>query len=210
MKRLVIDPEESPLVKDWTVFLGVGTLLLAGLIVISWALGGEFVDLQTYNPPVTVLFYWACIFNEYLAPLLTGIVLLSTVVLLWVWTMQLARRIQRWPIKAAVGLSFLAASLLTLVLVAASLMGQLLVGYTHLSSAESDRYTYRLGVRTAMDGDNFYVVCQCGRLGLCCDCRGVASASDPYETWASAKLERDALSNSIHIKVGERIIPIER
>lgn len=202
--------------KNWKMLLGIGVLVLAVLISISGFLGGEPANLQgdlENDRPIDkiTVFYWAVLFYNHGGMPLTGIILLVVLVLMVVPLYEATKKTNSSTTWAAIGLSVLA-----LAIAVFCLFSQLFVGYDHLASAEFDGYRYNLGLRTAIDGDNFYIIGKCDRFGIRCDCYAVSpfepsdNSDDSYENSRTLSLERDAKTKIIYIKTENRKIPISK
>lgn len=202
--------------KSGIILLGIGALVLAVLMSISGFLGQEPANLQgnlendrqIYK--ITV-FYWAVLFYNHAGIPLTGIILLVVLMLIAFSLSEGAKKITSCATATAIGLSVLA-----LAIAISSIFSQLFVSYEHLTSANFDGYRYNLGLRTAMDNDNFYVIAKCDRLGISCDCYAVSpldylEEADYYnKTSPTPSLERDAKTKKIYIKTKSRTIPISK
>lgn len=200
--------------ENWKLWLSIGAMVLAVSICISGFLGQEPARLQgslaNYRPSDKItVFYWAVLF--YNASLqLTGIILLLALILMVVLNYEETQKKNSSTTWAAITLSVLALAISVF-----SMFPNLFVGYEHVTSAEFDGYRYNLGLRTAMDGDYFYVIGKCDRLGIRCDCYAV----DPvdYEDYNSQenlsrtlRLQQDAKTKIIYIKTKHRNIPISK
>ncbi|MEG3988844.1 hypothetical protein QUA13_17120 [Microcoleus sp. S28C3] len=202
--------------QNWTMLLGIGALVLAVSISISGFLGQEPANLQgdlKSDVPIDkiAVFYWAVLFYNHAGIPLTGIILLLVLILMVVPLCEPTQKTKSSTTWATIGLSVLA-----LAIAVSSVFSQLFVNYEHLTSAEFDDYRYNLGLRIAMDNDNFYVIGKCDRFGIRCDCYAVSPLdyledADYYnKTSRTPSLERDAKTKIIYIKTKSRTIPISK
>jgi hypothetical protein len=107
------------------------------------------------------------------------VILLAASLLLVLWIPQAVRRLPRFAWNgAALGLALAGAALACW----GSLPRTLLVQYFHLDRLAQAGRVYQLGARIALDGDNYYVVCVCDRLGAFCRCRPLREAGPPAFT----------------------------
>jgi hypothetical protein len=187
--------------KYWTSLLGVGALFLGGLIAISSDVGGGLGSLQIGSKPITV-FYWASQFYEGASLPLSCVLLLIVVTLIVALIIQSSRRHSDRVIATTVGI-FLAS--IGIVLAAIAILKLLFVSYVHLDSIDIDSHRYNLGVKTPLDGDLVYIVGKCDRFGIHCDCHAVRR-TNTSSAWATAKLERDAKTKTLSIKIGEQTV----
>ncbi|MEG3961033.1 MULTISPECIES: hypothetical protein [unclassified Microcoleus] len=127
---------------------------------------------------------------------LTGIILLVVLILMVVPLYEATNKTNSSTTWAAIGLSVLA-----LAIAVFSLFSQF-VGYQHLTSGQFDGYRYNLGLRTAMDGDNFYIIGKCDRLGIRCDCYAVSSVESlDYVDYDETFLQLPALYRMLKQKL---------
>ena len=128
-------------------------------------------------PGAGPVFYPVSLFYNYASIPVAILTLLAASLLLMLWIPQALRRLPRYAWN---GLA------MALALVGATLgcWGSLprAVGvdnYAHLDRATLEGRVYQLGVRVALDGDNYYVLCECSQPGLVCQCRPVREAGAP-------------------------------
>ena len=199
--------------RNWRMSLSIGAMVLAVLISISGFFGGEPANLQgdlENDRPIDkiTVFYWAVLFYYHARVPLAGIILLVVLILMVVLLYEATNKTNSSTTWAAIGLSVLA-----LAIAVFSLFLPLLVGYHHLTSGQFDGYRYNLGLRTAMDGDNFYIIGKCDRFGIRCDCYAVSYVQylDYDQTLLQTpSLVQDAKTKIIYIKTKGRTIPISK
>ena len=200
--------------RNWRMLLGIGALVLAVLISISRFLGEEPANLQgdlENDRPIDkiAVFYWAVLFYYYARIPLAGIILLVVLILMVVLLYEATKKTSSSTTWAAIRLSVLA-----LAIAVFSLFSP--IGYKHLTSGQFDGYTYNLGLRTAMDGDNFYIIGKCDRFGIRCDCYAFSSVESlDYVDYDQTLLQtpsllQDAKTKIIYIKTKGRTIPISK
>ncbi len=174
------------------------------LAVLSLLLGAAYylAGRRGAVPPegVPVFYPLVMLYNYTAAPLATTILLVA-VTLAALWIPQVLRRMPRYQVNGlAAGLA-LAGS----VLACAGFVPQMLVSYRHLDRAELNGQVYQLGLRLAIDGDNYFVLCGCGRLGLTCRCRRLVEAQVPDVT-EIPQLEADPGSGTLSVRIGAQTV----
>jgi hypothetical protein len=197
-----IDSKRFALPKDWTLVLGGGTLILASGLAIVKLFGEGPAHLQSGQH--TRSLYWAVLAYAYVALPATGVILLAWASLFVVWLARLTRKTPSRNALVAAGVSSLA-----LLWASASTLPQLFVGYRHLATVTEDSRQYHLGVRTALDGDDFYVVSACRRGNPMCE--AYASVSVDYTEKAclrSVRLETGTTAAALYIRTDTRLIPV--
>ncbi len=101
-------------------------------------------------------------------------------------------------------------SLLAIVLAGYSSLSLFAIGYEPLNGIETPDSKYHLGMRTAMDGDYFWIISKCDRWNFACEYRGItnvitAEKSQPGNT----RLEYDKNTGVLLIRTTERVIPVD-
>ncbi len=189
--------------KYWSLFLGITTFIIGGLITLSSKFETRLNNLEIGGQPITI-YYWANLFYEHLAYPLTGFILLAIVVLTFVLMFQWSQERQRQAILTTFG-AFLSVAAFVLSLL--GILPNFWVGYTHLDVANFNEHQYNLGVKVAIDGDFSYIICTCDHLGFYCKCCAVDSATS--YGWRDAKLVQDFNSNSLMIKGSDGTIDLQ-
>jgi hypothetical protein len=188
--------------KDRTVRLSLALLLLAGGVALAKALGGGPAHLQTGEIQT---FYVAVLAYEYAAVPVTCLIFLA-----WVFLVVAAIRRFRQPAAAARRIPLVALGVTSLALLTAgfSTLQQLFVGYRHLESVTTGADDYHLGVRTALDGDFFFVVTECPHGQQRCTAYGVAAVNvDEHAEVPNARLTVDSTAQTLLIQTASRTIP---
>jgi hypothetical protein len=147
------------------------------------------------------VFYPAVLLYNYAAIQLAIVMLLAASLLLVLWIPQALRRIPRFAGNGlAVGLALAGAVLACW----GSLPRALLVdNYVHLNRAALGGRVYQLGARIALDGDDYYVLCDCAQPGVFCRCRHLREAGVPAFT-VRPELAADPVAQTLSIRVGEQ------
>ncbi len=84
---------------------------------------------------------------------------------------------------------------------------QLFVGYEHLKSATAGGQDYHLGIRTALDGDYFFVLTRCSHWRRC-TAYGVAPVNvTERRDLSSVRLAIEDAPGSVVIQTASRTIP---
>lgn len=148
-----------------------------------------------------LVFYPAVVFYAYtVVPLATTILLLALLALV-LWVPQALRRLPRFKSNGlAAGLLLLAA-----LLACSGGLPRFFINYAHIDRAELNGRLYQLGLRLAADGDNYYVLCACDRLGLLCRCRPLPEAGRPAFTDRPA-LVADPAAQTLTLRVGAQTL----
>ncbi len=149
------------------------------------------------------VFYPAVLLYNYAAIQLAIVILLAASLLLMLWIPQAIRRLPRFAWNGlALGL-LLAGSVLACW---GSLPRALLTdNYLHLNRAVLNGRVYQLGARIALDGDNYYMLCDCARLGFVCQCRALREAGPPEFTERPA-LVADPAAQTLSIQIGPQTL----
>jgi hypothetical protein len=145
------------------------------------------------------VFYPAVLLYNYAAIQLAIVILLAASLLLVLWIPQAIRRLPRFAVNGlALGLALTGAVLACW----GSLPRALLVdNYVHLDRAALGGRVYQLGARIALDGDNYYMLCDCAQPGLFCRCRHLREAGLPAFTERPA-LVADPAAQTLSIRIG--------
>ena len=195
------EARHRPSGRDYTLPPSLGLLLLAGGLALAKSLGEGPADLQAGSRIRTV--YMAVLAYEYAALPITAAIFLAWVLLV-VIGLRRRRRRRSWRI------ALMAWSVASLALLWAgrSTFRQLFVGYEHLTSLTIGAEDYHLGVRTAMDGDFFFVVTQCPQRQLHCTAYGVAAVdAAEFADLSHARLALDT-NQALVIETTSRAIPV--
>jgi hypothetical protein len=196
--RTKVQPRPSG--KDRTLSLSLGLLLLSGGLALAKGLGQGLADLQAGHQIRT--FYVAVLAYEYAALPITGSIFLAWVLLVAVGLRRLHQPRGRQTALIAGGVTSLA-----LLWAGLSTFPQLFVGYEHLKSMTMGAEDYYLGIRTALDGDFFFVVTQCPHRQLRCAAYGVAAVDAAERADLShVRLATDT-TQALVIQTASRTIP---
>jgi hypothetical protein len=191
-----------PYVKDRTLSVSLGVLLLAGGLALAKGLGQGLAHLQA-SPYQITTFYAAVLVYEYAALPITGAIFLAWVVLVAIGLRRL-RQPQGWRnALIAVGVTSLA-----LLWAGLSTLPQLFVGYGHLNSMTMGADDYHLGIRTALDGDFFFVVTRCPHRQLRCAAYGATAVNvAERDDLSHVRLALDS-TQALVIQTPSRTIPV--
>ncbi|GIV95784.1 MAG: hypothetical protein KatS3mg057_0441 [Herpetosiphonaceae bacterium] len=189
--------------QDWTIMLGLGAVIVAGMLAIARAFGEIPASLQSGQHAST--HYWAVLAYAYLALPSTAIILLNGIILIIVWTRRHRHKNHRRTTSIAVALSILA-----LLWAGYHTLPQLFISYRHLTSIATGSGRYYLGIREAIDGDSFFMISLCKRGGLKCESYGVSFVEYAERAHLQdIRLDIDAATNTLYIRTPIRSIPIE-
>ncbi|MEQ1574489.1 MAG: hypothetical protein ABL993_09615 [Vicinamibacterales bacterium] len=188
--------------RAWPVWLGLGMLVVAGGLALAKHFGEGPAHLQSGGQVRTL--YAAALAYAYGAVPVTGVALGVWVLLGVVWTRRLRAQRDHKTALAAVGVASAA-----LLWVGWSTLPQLFVGYQHLMSTAHDGDRYQLGVRTALDGDDFFIVSRCPRGQVFCEAHGIAPV-EPAERgdWSRIQLQPENATHTLSIHTPTRVIPV--
>jgi hypothetical protein len=180
---------------DW-MWIGLPALLAGGLFFVLGR-GGAVPGAGA------LVFYPAVMLYNYAVIQLAILILLAATLLLVLWIPQAMRRLPRYAWNGlALGLALAGAALACW----GSLPRSLSVNsYVHLDRAELAGRVYQLGVRLGLDGDNYYVLCDCARPGLVCRCRHLREAGQPAFTERPV-LAADAAAQTLSILIGQQTV----
>lgn len=185
----------------WPTWLGAGMLAVAGGLAVAKHFGEALAHLQTGSHARTV--YPAGLVYAYGAVPMAA--LAAGVCACLGWRAVIGRRQQ---IGDAGAVRAFAMSCLALGWIGWSALPRVFVGYEHVARATSAVAEYQLGVRTALDGDDFYVVTACagGRVG--CEAYGIAPVAwDEKGASGRIRLEIDS-AGALTIRTPVRAIPV--
>jgi hypothetical protein len=179
---------------DW-MWVGLPAVLAGGLL---FALGRGLGTPSASRP----VFYPAVMLYNTGAIQLAIVILLAASLLLVLWVPQAARRLPRFAWNgAALGLALVGAALACWGSLPRALLAQ---NYVHLDRLAQAGRVYQLGARLALDGDNYYVVCDCERLGVVCRCQPLREAGPPEFTERPQLVAEPA--GALAIRVGARTV----
>ncbi len=183
----------------WPLCLSLALLLMAGGLAVAKALGEGPLHLQTGVQVRTV--YAATLAYAYGALPATAIALGALALLAVAW---LRARSRHTAAHVAVGLALVAVGW-----VVWSAWPRMLIGYQHLQSVVEAGDEYRLGVRTALDGDDFYVVSRCPHGQSSCEAHGIAAVrAEERNHLPQIRLVRDVATSALAIHTPTRVIPV--
>jgi hypothetical protein len=186
----------------WPVWLGLALLCVASGLAFAKHFGEGPAHVQTGTQVRTL--YAATLVHEYLAIPVAAAALGVSVLLALVAVRRLRARRDHKNAMAAAAMACVAP-----LWVGWSTLPQLFVGYRHLMSTVHGRDRCQLGVRTALDGDDFFVVSRCPSGQLFCEAYGIASV-EPAERsdWNHIQLQPGDASNTLSIRTPTRVIPV--
>ena len=181
------------------MWLSLGLVLMAGGLAVARALGEGPLHLQTGVHVRTV--YAATLAYAYGALPAAAIALAALILLGVAW---LRAQVNHTAARAAVGLALVAVAW-----VVWTALPVAFVGYQHLLSVMHAGDEYRLGVRTALDGDDFFVVSRCPRGQAFCEAHGIA-AVDAAErgSWSQIRPLQGDATIALAIHTPTRVIPV--
>jgi hypothetical protein len=194
------DAQSYPSGRDWRLLLSLSFVVLAaGLAVVKW-LGQGPAHLQSGHIST---FYVAVLAYEYAALPITALISLAWLLLVMTWLWRL-----RQPVHWQTAVVPIAVTTAALLWAAVSTLPQLFVGYEHLKTATVGGEDYHLGVRTALDGDLYFVVSRCPHRQLRCDAYGVAAVdATEWSDLSEVELAGDT-SQGLVIQTVSRTIPV--
>lgn len=180
---------------DW---MWIGLPALAGGVL--FLLVGRNGAAPAEGGPV---FYPVILLYNYASIQVAILILLAASLLLMLWIPQALRRLPRYAWNgAALALALLGATL--------GCWGSLpralgVDNYVHIDRAEWPDRVYQLGARLGLDGDNYYVLCECSRPGVLCVCGHLREAGAPVFD-VRPDLVADAAAGTLAIRVGEQTV----
>jgi hypothetical protein len=198
-----VEGQPSTFRKDWAPRLGAVLLLLAGGLAVAKALGDGPANLQRGHQTSTS--YAAVLAYEYAAVPITGAIVVAWALLVSVGLRRLRRRLAPRTALVAVGVASVA-----LVWAGLSAFPQLFVGYEHLTSVTTAGEKYHLGIRTALDGDFYFVVTRCPHQQHRCTAYGVAPVDiDDRDDVSRVRLTVEDTGQGVVIQTANRDIPFK-
>ena len=187
--------------RPWPIWLGAGMLAVAGGLAIARHFGGALAHLQTGSHARTV--YAAGLIYAYGA-VPTAVLAVGVAACLG-WRSVAGRRT---PAGDAGALRAFAMSCLALAWIGWSALPRVFVGYEHVARATGAGAEYQLGVRTALDGDDFFVVSACPGGRAACEAYGIAPVAwDEKGQWSRIRLEIDR-DGALTIRTPARTTPV--
>ena len=170
---------------------------LVGVLIFTLGRGGS---VPGEGRPV---FYPLLLLYNYAAIQLAIVILLAASLLLMLWLPQALRRLPRYAYNGlALGLALAGATLACW----GSLPRALMVdNYVHLDRADLNGRVYQLGARLALDGDNYYMVCDCAQPGVYCRCHRLPEAGALAFT-ERPTLVADPAAGTLAIQVGAQTV----
>jgi hypothetical protein len=177
-------------------------LLMAGGLAAARALGEGLLHLQTGSQVRTM--YAATLAYAYGSLPATATALGVLVLLGVAWSDRLRAQANHTAARAAVGVALVAVTW-----VVWNAWPRAFVGYQHLLSVMHAGDEYRLGVRTALDGDDFFVVSRCPRGQMFCEARGIAAVeAAERNSWPQIRLLPGNPTSALAIHTPTRVIPV--
>jgi hypothetical protein len=176
--------------------------ILAGLALLA-GLGYWWLSRAALEPAEGArTFYPAVMLYNYTAA--TCATTLGLAALLAV-TLAVPQALRRAPQGAfRVGLALLA--LVGAALVCYANVPQWFVHYRHIDRAAWNGQVAQLGVRLALDGDNYFVLCACSPPGWVCQCRRLTEAGVVADLAARPELDVEAATGLLVIRVGSETV----
>jgi hypothetical protein len=188
--------------QDWVVFLGLAVFIVTALLALAQPYGIIPAYLQTGGQGRSS--HWIVVaYVTSIAPIFC----LSIVNILILSVVQIARvqREYQSTNTLPIGLSFLA-----IILAGYSSLPLLWIGYEPITSIETPNSKYHLGMRTAIDGDYFWIVSKCDRWNFDCEYRGITGVVNEEKLWPeNARLEYNKNTGVLLIRTTERAIPVD-
>jgi hypothetical protein len=187
--------------KDWTLLIGGTVSILAGLLALAMPYGIIPAKLQTDGYSRSI--HWVVVaYIRLSAPILVLSIIASAI--LFAATIVRIENRERWATTALLAFWL---SLLAVVLSVYGIFPLLLIGYEPITSLETIDFKYHLGMRTAFDGDYFWVVSKCDRWDISCEYRGITSVEQEEKSQVeSTYLECGQNTNLLTIRTPQRAI----
>ncbi len=178
------------------MWIGVPAVLIGAVLFVLGRGAGTPADGARILYPALLLYNYAAI-------QFAIVILLAASLLLVLWIPQAVRRLPRFAWNGvAMGLA-LAGALLACW---GSLPRALSVdSYFHFDRAELAGRVYQLGARLALDGNNYYVLCDCARPGLICRCQHLPDARLDVLT-ERPELVADPAAQTLSIRIGSQTV----
>lgn len=181
--------------RPWRLLV-FGAALLAAAAV-SYGLGAVSGRAFSGAP----VFYPGLLVYNYAATPLAIAILLVALTLVALWIPQALRRAPRYRPNGVAAALALAGS----VLACWSAIPTQFVIYRHVDRVVLNGIAYQLGVRLALDGDNYYSLCRCDERGWVCRCQALTEAGAPDPN-VPPELVADAAAGTLSIRVGSRTV----
>jgi hypothetical protein len=187
--------------KDWTLLIGGTTFILAGLLALAMPYGIIPANLQTDGYSRSI--HWVVVAYIRLSAPILGLSIIASVILFAATVVRIENK-ERWAITALLAFWL---SLLAIVLSMYGIFPLLLIGYEPITSFETIDFKYHLGIKTAFDGDYFWVVSKCDRWNISCEYRGITSVEQEEKSQVeNTYLECGRNTNSLTIRTPQRAI----
>lgn len=184
-----------------TVWVSIGLLLLAGALALAKALGEGPAHLQSAGQ-VTVVYAAARTYQYAAFPVTAGMLLM------WALVAKAAASGIRQTLRRRASLVALGLSSVAVVWAGLSTLPQLFVGYEHVAGVTVGADDYHVGVRTALDGDDFYIVSVCPHGQWRCTAYGVAPVGiDERPVASRVRLSADVAGQGVVIVTPARSLP---
>jgi hypothetical protein len=188
--------------RAWPVWLSLGALVVASGLAVVKHFGEGLSDLQT-GSHVRTLYPAALAYASGALPV-TAVALGVWLLLGVVWARRRRARTDHRTALAAAGVASVA-----LLWIGWSTLPQLFIGYQHLASTAQDGDRYQLGVRTALDGDDFFVVSWCPGGQMWCEADGIAPVEEAERRdWSLIHFQLEHATNMLSIHTPTRVIPV--
>jgi hypothetical protein len=187
--------------KDWTLLIGGTVFILAGLLTLAMPYGIIPAHLQTDGYSRSI--HWVVVAYIRLSAPILGLSMIACAILFAATIVRIENR-ERW---ATIALLAFWLSLLAVVLSVYSISPLLFVGYEPIASLETIDFKYHLGMRTAFDGDYFWVISKCDRWNISCEYRGIISVEEEEKSqMENTYLECGRNINLLTIRTPQRTI----
>ena len=184
----------SQLSKERTLYLTtLSELILANMMFFIFLFGHHLPDHQSSD--VISVFYWLELFQE------SSIILFLGTTLLIVAFLTALLSLFFGILSSSPGKMLLAniLSVVAWMMTFLSIFPHFFVGYEHLMSRKINHNQFILGLRTAMDGDNFYIVGKCDRWLFRCEAYALTDVEVPSEGERIIVLEPGKYSNLLNV-----------
>jgi hypothetical protein len=176
--------------------------ILAGLALAA-GLGYWWLSRAAVEPAVGGrTFYPAVLVYNYTAATCATTLGLAALLAVTLALPQALRRAPRGVFRVGAALLALAGA----ALVCYANVPQWFVHYRHIGRAAWQGQVAQLGVRLALDGDNYFVLCACDPPGWVCQCRPLTEAGVVTDLAALPELEVDAATGQLVIRIGSETV----
>lgn len=187
---------------EWTPWLSLGSLLMAGGLALAKHFGEG--PSQLVSGGHIRVFYVAVLAYNYGTIPVTALTLLAWLLLTVVGIGRLRQRTGWKTALAAVSVATFA-----LLWAGWSTLPKFFANYQHLTSTTFGADDYHLGVRMALDGDDYFVVSKCPHGGLSCDAYRIAPVDQADKrNLAAVRLETEEATDTLSIHTPTRVIPV--